>query len=267
MVTCVLLAAAAAAATGCGPKRPAGATTAPAGRVDRAAEPLRALPAPAHATTGPATPGRSPFAYEEPFPPAAPPAGPAASRDITVVELANSLKREPITVGFDIDDTVLFSTPAFYAGRAKYGEDFLRNPNFWTDLNTNLDAQFSVPKEIARLLLQLHTARGDHLVFISARPPGDAERATRAMKELLRGHFRLPDDIQVVFTNLKPKTQALRDTGVTIYYGDSDGDIIDSLVAGTPIRPIRVLRSKYSSNGDTPHNGQMGEEVLLHSEE
>lgn len=50
-------------------------------------------------------------------------AGCAAARaeTITIAELAASLPAAPINVVFDVDDTVLFTTPGFQWGRARMG--------------------------------------------------------------------------------------------------------------------------------------------------
>ena len=47
-------------------------------------------------------------------------------------------------------------------------------------------------------------------------------------------------------------------------YGDSDGDIRDSIAAGA--RPMRVMRARTSVNHEPSHNGAFGEEVLINSE-
>ena len=42
-------------------------------------------------------------------------------RWVTVEEIAQSLENQPpMNVGFDIDDTILFSSPGFYSGMKKY---------------------------------------------------------------------------------------------------------------------------------------------------
>jgi hypothetical protein len=44
---------------------------------------------------------------------------------ITLAELAKSLPPEPITVVFDVDDTVLFTSPGFQWGSRVYGPDIV----------------------------------------------------------------------------------------------------------------------------------------------
>ena len=56
---------------------------------------------------------------------------------VSVAQIENSLAgRPPMAVGFDIDDTVLFSSPGFSGVGKKNpfspeSEDYLKNPVFW----------------------------------------------------------------------------------------------------------------------------------------
>ena len=51
---------------------------------------------------------------------------------VSVAQIENSLLgRQPMAVGFDIDDTVLFSSPGFWRGQKTYSpgsDDYLKNP-------------------------------------------------------------------------------------------------------------------------------------------
>ncbi len=62
---------------------------------------------------------------------------------VSVAQIENSLAgRPPIAVGFDIDDTVLFSSPGFWRGKKVYSpesEDYLKNPAFWEKMNNGWD--------------------------------------------------------------------------------------------------------------------------------
>lgn len=49
---------------------------------------------------------------------------------ITVDEYFKSLDKCNCKVGFDIDDTVLFSSPGFVRGQARYGKFFSFNMDF-----------------------------------------------------------------------------------------------------------------------------------------
>jgi acid phosphatase (class B) len=207
-----------------------------------------------------------------------PAADPGAVRTITLEQLSRSLPKEPIKVVFDVDDTVLFTSPGFQWGSRTYGPDIVsagvpvreedlateeqrrKYREFWTKMNNELD-QFSVKKWIAGELIALHKSRGDQIYFVTKRIHTGAERLT----ETLRREFGLPaDSPAVIFTNRRDKTEAFRKVGAQLSYGDSDGDIRDSIQAGA--RPIRVLRSPQSVNHEPTHDGAFGEEVLRNSE-
>ncbi|MGC4051260.1 MAG: HAD family acid phosphatase [Paludibaculum sp.] len=199
-------------------------------------------------------------------------------RTITLEELARSLPKEPVNVVFDVDDTVLFTSPGFQWGSRTYGpqivsagvsvreedlpsdEDRRKYREFWTKMNNELD-QYSVKKWIAGELIALHKSRGDRIYFVTKRIYTGSDKLT----DLLRSEFGLPaDSPAVIFTSRQPKTKAFRDIKAQVSYGDSDGDIRDSIQAGA--RPIRVLRSPASVNHEPTHNGGFGEEVLYNSE-
>jgi len=91
---------------------------------------------------------------------------------ISVEQLKKELEgKAPINVSFDIDDTVLFSSPCFYHGQEKYSpgkNDYLKNQDFWNEVNAGCD-QYSIPKQIAVDLINMHQARGDQIYFITGR--------------------------------------------------------------------------------------------------
>jgi acid phosphatase (class B) len=198
-------------------------------------------------------------------------------RIITLTELAKSLPPEPITVVFDVDDTVLFTSPGFQWGSRTYGPDIVSAgvpvreqdlPNeearrkyreFWAKMNNELD-QYSVKKWIAEELITLHKSRGDKICFVTKRIYTGSEKLT----DVLKSTFQLPGTPIVIFTNRESKTPAFRKLGAIISYGDSDGDMRESIQAGA--RPIRVLRARTSVNHDPTNNGAFGEEVLANSE-
>jgi acid phosphatase (class B) len=198
-------------------------------------------------------------------------------RIITLSELARSLPEKPITVVFDVDDTVLFTSPGFQWGTRTYGPDIVsagvpvreqdlptgearrKYREFWHKMNGELD-QYSVKKWIAGELITMHKSRGDRICFVTKRIQTSNERLT----DLLKSTFQLPERPTVIFTNRESKTSAFRKLGAIISYGDSDGDIRESIEAGA--RPVRVLRSRTSVNHDPTNNGAFGEEILANSE-
>ena len=126
-------------------------------------------------------------------------------------------------------------------------------------MNNELD-EYSVPKWIARQLIHLHKQRGDKIYFVTKRINTGSEHLTA----LLKDWFELTELEPVIFTNRGPKTPAFVKIHAQVSYGDSDGDIRDSIQAGA--RPIRVMRARTSVNHDPTHNGAFGEEVIVDSE-
>ncbi len=188
-------------------------------------------------------------------------------RWVTLKDISRSLENNPsMNVGFDVDDTVLFSSPGYYYGRQKYSPGnnaFLIMEEFWNEMNNGLD-KFSIPKEIARRLIELHKKRGDSIYFITARTKTKVETVT----ELLARTFNLEDPNKVIFTGFKIggnlKIKAIKENKIQIFYGDADSDIEAALAAG--IRAIRIMRPGNSTNKPLPRNGSFGEEVLVDSE-
>jgi acid phosphatase (class B) len=189
---------------------------------------------------------------------------------VTVDQIKATLPPTPVVAGFDIDDTVLFSSPGFYYGQFNHdgprGTNKYGNPDslwtckaFWNDMNGKFD-KFSIPKASGQQLILMHRQRGDTIVFITARESSQANIVPKILSET----FTLQSP-KVIFTNGKDKDLYIQDSKVTIYYGDSDSDITAAKKANA--RPIRVLRSPLSTNKTSYAKvGQMGEEVLKDSE-
>ena len=188
-------------------------------------------------------------------------------RWVTLKDIARSLENQPpMNVGVDIDDTVLFSSPGYYYGRQKYSpgnKGFTIMEEFWNEMNTGLD-KFSIPKECARKLIELHEKRGDSIYFITAR----TKTKTESVTELLAKTFYLENPHKVIFTGVKLgenlKIKPIKENKIQIFYGDADSDIEAALEAG--IRAIRIMRAVNSTNKPLPCNGSFGEEVLVNSE-
>ncbi|WP_313192155.1 acid phosphatase AphA [Shinella zoogloeoides] len=184
---------------------------------------------------------------------------------VSVEQVEASLEGEaPMAVGFDVDDTVLYSSPCFYYGKMKYSpasEEYLDMDAFWTDIHTNNCDQYSIPKEVARKLIDMHTARGDEIFFITGRTRGSGGETLTAA---IRKAFGIEKMNDVVFTaSSENKVEFLKDHKLKIYYGDADSDMKAALAAG--IRPIRVMRAQNSTYKPEPKNGKFGEEVIANS--
>ncbi|WES68068.1 acid phosphatase AphA [Superficieibacter sp. HKU1] len=188
---------------------------------------------------------------------------------VSVAQIENSLTgRPPMAVGFDIDDTVLFSSPGFWRGKETYSpdsDDYLHNPAFWEKMNNGWDA-FSIPKEVARGLIAMHVKRGDRIYFITGR----SQTQTETVSKTLQDDFSIPaaNMNPVIFAGDKAgqntKTQWLQDKQINVFYGDSDNDITAAQETGA--RAIRVLRASNSTYKPLPQAGMFGEEVIANSE-
>ena len=125
---------------------------------------------------------------------------------VSVAQIENSLAgRPPMAVGFDIDDTVLFSSPGFWRGKKTFSpesEDYLKNPVFWEKMNNGWD-EFSIPKEVARQLIDMHVRRGDAIFFVTGRSPTKTETVSKT----------LADNFHIPVTNMNP----------VIFAGDKPG--------------------------------------------
>ena len=188
---------------------------------------------------------------------------------VSVAQIENSLLgRPPMAVGFDIDDTVLFSSPGFWRGQKTFSpgsEDYLKNPQFWEKMNNGWD-EFSMPKGGARQLIARRVKRGDSIWFVTGR----SQTKTETVSKTLQDDFLIPaaNMNPVIFAGDKPgqntKTQWLQAKQIKVFYGDSDNDITAAREAGA--RGIRVLRAANSSYKPLPMAGALGEEVIVNSE-
>lgn len=195
---------------------------------------------------------------------------PLGKNYVTVETIRLSLPAASIVAGFDIDDTVLFSSPGFSfgahnsegpGGKSRYGDDYLHNPQFWKDLNQNHD-KYSMKKQSGDALVQMHKGRGDAIVFITKRFCYDDD--AEVLKKRLDAMFNVQS--RVFCTNDQSKTPFIAETGVDIYYGDSDSDMeYAAAVRKKPVRAIRVERSRLSTNKGGYNPGKYGEEVLADS--
>ncbi|MFA7258443.1 MAG: acid phosphatase AphA [Aeromonas bestiarum] len=188
---------------------------------------------------------------------------------VSVAQIAASLDGlPPMAVGFDIDDTLLFSSPGFYRGKQEFSpndESYLKNPAFWEKMNNGWDA-FSVPKEVGKALITMHLKRGDHIYFVTGR----SATRTETVSQTLQQTMGIPADRlnPVIFAGDQPgqntKVQWLKDKQMKIFYGDADGDIKAAQAVG--VRGIRLLRAANSTYRPLPLAGALGEEVIVDSQ-
>jgi acid phosphatase (class B) len=196
------------------------------------------------------------------------------------------------SVGFDIDDTLLFSTPTFTRAFATGGTPKPDDAVFWTQANrcdpgcpaesltlpdgTIKQLPASVPsgvKDRIRDQVAFHQARGAEVYAITARPDINGD----ALRTYIETELGIPSD-HVFFEpdldqpgNPAGKTDRMAQLGLDVFYGDSDSDITDAQkTPGAHVRGIRVLRSPKSSNRSGGrlakyHPGYYGESILAGS--
>ena len=186
-------------------------------------------------------------------------------RWIMLEDISSSLQtHSPMNVGFDIDDTLLFSSPGYNFRKYSPGNNnYLAMGAFWNEMNNGLD-DYSLPKEIARKLIAFHAKRGDSIYFITGREPTETETLTA----LLARTFGLENPSKVIFAGSSStentKIRPLREHDIRIFYGDSDSDIQAAQVLR--IRAIRIIRAGNSTHKPLPQIGSLGEEVLRDSQ-
>ena len=197
---------------------------------------------------------------------------------VSIKDIQESLKGQPpMTVSFDIDDTLVFSSSYFYyaftngekLGFGKTPRQVLDSQKFWDYMAEQADRS-SIPKKSAKELIAMHLKRGDKIAFITARTKGSKDKngtITETAKVLSKA-LNLPAAIPVWYAPdplggfKHDKTFFIKKVGSKIHYGDSDSDILAAKEAG--VRGIRVQRS-YSSTNRQNLNGGYGEEVLINS--
>ena len=187
---------------------------------------------------------------------------------ISVDQIRKELEgKGPINVSFDIDDTVLFSSPCFYYGQQKYSpgkQDYLKNQDFWNEVNAGCD-KYSVPKQIGADLIKMHQERGDQIYFLTGRTAGNVDGVTPVLQKA----FDIKNMHPVEFMGGRERTTKYNKTPgiiahkVSIHYGDSDDDVLAAKEAG--IRGIRLMRAANSTYQPMPTLGGYGEEVLINS--
>ncbi|MFA5779502.1 MAG: HAD family acid phosphatase [Elusimicrobiota bacterium] len=160
-----------------------------------------------------------------------------------------------INVGFDVDDTLLFSSPAFnIASKSEYSE---YSEEWWAIVNKS-DKGNSIIKKVAEKILNEHKAKGDQIFIITARD----KIGGGALKDFLNERFGIKKE-NAYFSNRK--AELIKKLNISIFYGDSDSDITAAQEAGA--KGIRILRSSKSSYKGKYHPGEFGEEIIPDSEE
>jgi Acid phosphatase (class B) len=156
-----------------------------------------------------------------------------------------------LNVGFDIDDTVLFSRDVFLNL-----PDDKRNPTDFGWINTH-DSDYSIYIIPTVELIDYFRSNGHNVFFITARPGPNgnilAEFLTKGLGfpvEVNKNLFFSPKQT-IKGKRFTTKHRLMKRLKIDLFYGDSDSDIIAALKAG--VHPVRVVRNdasvrEYGSN-------------------
>lgn len=171
-------------------------------------------------------------------------------------------------MGFDVDDTLLFSTPSFVLGKAIFSvnsDAWSHNANFWQQVNNGL-LVYSKKKESMQKIINYHLKRDDNIYFITDRP----RTTTEKLSSRLADDFNIPFYKRnvVIFKSYingvkRNKDYFIKRNKIAIYYGDSDADIFQDR---NTVLKLRVLRSAASQNQNHYHPGMYCEFVITDSE-
>ena len=210
-------------------------------------------------------------------------------RYISMTKLRESLPKQPINVGFDVDNTIIATGSCFLSFIVKndgttnteFLQSIIQDPatqldNIWHKCNGEM-MNFSMPKSTGMNLIKLHKERGDKIYFITARPYTENEQLSAYIKNV----FNI-EDVSLHFAgkstvSAKPDAQKemlIKKYNITLFYGDSDGDIKSARKA--KIRPIRILTPYIYSPKElknfsiplipySPNPGIFCEEILQNS--
>lgn len=154
-------------------------------------------------------------------------------------------------VGFDVDDTLLFSSPSFNKGFQSDAEPFSRE--FWRTVNAH-DAEVSCIKPKVYDIVKNYQERGAEIYAITAREPYNGAR----LAEFLETAYGIPADN--VFFEPDGKTERITEIDLDVYFGDSNSDITDARDAG--VTAVRIQRSKESNYDDKYDPGKYDEIII-----
>ncbi|NQT98003.1 MAG: hypothetical protein HQ562_09710 [Candidatus Marinimicrobia bacterium] len=160
--------------------------------------------------------------------------------------MTNSSDPGQLRVGFDIDDTVLFSRAIF----VNLPPD-KRNPIDFGWVNVH-DWQYSLLIEPMADLIHFYRAHGHRVYFITARPGINGDSVALFLTKQLgfpvikgKNLFFEPKE-NVGDYRYTTKHRQINKLGLDIFYGDSDTDIVAAIKAG--VQPVRVVRHQSSIN-------------------
>ena len=159
-----------------------------------------------------------------------------------------SLDAQRLRVGFDIDDTILFSRDNFLEA-PHHSDDPDHLDYAWVNRHDSLYSQMIEP---IKTLVTWYHEQGHGVYFITARPGDDGAVLARFLSRELG--FQVVVDRELFFSpkekhpltgkRYTTKHRVMKQLGLHIYFGDSDTDMIAASIAG--VRAVRVLRDPRS---------------------
>ena len=149
-----------------------------------------------------------------------------------------------LRVGFDIDDTTLYSERAFVVAPKT---DSGKTDYAW--INTH-DKEYSLLIDPVITLIHYFRAHGHEVFFITARPGPNGDSVADFLSENL--NFDVKVDSNLFFSpkeyvngfKYTTKHRVMEKLDIDIYYGDSDTDIIAAIKAD--VHAVRIVRSNAS---------------------
>mgnify|MGYP001170690194 FL=1 len=149
-----------------------------------------------------------------------------------------------LNVGFDVDDTILFSRDVFLSL-----PDDKRDPVDYGWINSH-DKEFSLfITPTVELINYFHT-NGHNVFFLTARPGTKGNILAEFLADELGFSIRVNKNLffspkeTIKGKRYTTKHRLMQRLKLDLYYGDADTDIIAALKAG--VHPVRVVRHETS---------------------
>ena len=149
-----------------------------------------------------------------------------------------------LNVGFDIDDTVLFSRDVFLSL-----PDDKRNPTDYGWINSH-DSDYSIFITPTVELIDYFRSNGHNVFFITARPDINGKILADFLTKGLAFEVKVNKNLffspkqMINGKRYTTKQRLMKRLKLDLFYGDADSDMIAALKAG--VHPVRVVRNESS---------------------
>jgi len=149
-----------------------------------------------------------------------------------------------LNVGFDIDDTILFSRDVFLSL-----PDYKRDPEDYGWINSH-DKDFSLFITPTIELVEYFHTNGHNVFFITARPGTKGNILAEFLSDELGFSVRVNKNLffspkeTIKGKRYTTKHRLMKRLKLDLFYGDADTDMIAALKAG--VHPVRVVRHETS---------------------